>query len=71
MLFYGLYVIANMVGSSLIVNIDTWMLAALSGLSATGIYAIALSIGMVIELPRRTLTQIAVPVIANAWKNNN
>ncbi|NQV53852.1 MAG: polysaccharide biosynthesis C-terminal domain-containing protein [Flavobacteriales bacterium] len=71
MITYGLFVIANMVSGSMIVNIDSWMLASLSGLSATGIYAIALSIGMVIELPRRSITQIAVPVIANAWKNNN
>lgn len=71
MIPYGLFVIANMVSGSMIVNIDSWMLASLSGLSATGIYAIALSIGMVIELPRRSITQIAVPVIANAWKNNN
>lgn len=71
MLPYGLFVIANMVSGSMIVNIDSWMLASLSGLSAAGVYTIALSIGMIIELPRRSITQIAVPVIANAWKNQN
>ena len=47
------------------------MLASLSGLSAAGVYSIALSIGIIIELPKRSLTQIAVPVLANAWKNQN
>ena len=71
MFTYGLFVIANMLSGSMIVNIDSWMLASLAGLKATGVYVIALSIGMVIELPRRSLTQIAVPVIASAMKNNN
>lgn len=69
--FYGFFVIANMISGSMIVKIDTWMISTLSGLEATGIYSIALSIGMVIELPKRTITQIAVPVIANNWKNGN
>lgn len=68
---YGLFVIANLIGGSMIVKIDSWMLASLSGLSAAGVYSIALSIGIIIELPKRSLTQIAVPVLASAWKNKN
>jgi O-antigen/teichoic acid export membrane protein len=71
MISYGLFVIANVVSGSMIINIDSWMLASLAGLSATGVYSIAMSLGVLIELPKRSVSQIAVPIIASNWKNGN
>lgn len=71
MLIYGLFVIATRVSSSLIVKIDTWMLSSMSGLNETGVYYIALSIGVLVELPKRSISQIAMPVLSSSWKNNN
>lgn len=71
MFYFGLFVIANALSGSMIINIDSWMLASLSGLKSAGIYSIAMSIGIIIELPKRSITQIAVPVLANSWKNGN
>jgi O-antigen/teichoic acid export membrane protein len=47
------------------------MLAALLGLKETGVYTIAFFIGTVIEVPRRSLSSIVTPLIAEAWKNDN
>lgn len=47
------------------------MISSLAGLDKTGIYTIAMFMGSVIETPKRTLTQIAVPFIAESWKDNN
>jgi len=71
MIYYGLFVIANLVSGSLMVKIDSWMIASLSGLAATGVYYIAMSIGVLIEIPKRALSQITVPVIAKSWRNEN
>ncbi|MBT3646696.1 MAG: oligosaccharide flippase family protein [Flavobacteriales bacterium] len=68
---YGLFAILNVLSGSMIIKIDSWMISSLAGLGATGIYAIALALGNVIELPRKSITQISVPVISNSWKNGN
>lgn len=68
---YGLFAILNVLSGSMIIKIDSWMISSLTGLGATGIYAIALALGNVIELPRKSITQISVPVISNSWKNGN
>jgi O-antigen/teichoic acid export membrane protein len=51
-------------------KIDVVMLSAVS-LPATGIYSIAFFMGTIIEIPKRALSQIAVPVISRAWNNND
>lgn len=57
--------------STLVWRIDVLMIAPLLGLTETGIYGIASYIGSVIEIPGRSLSQISMPVIADAWKNND
>ncbi|MGB1205474.1 MAG: polysaccharide biosynthesis C-terminal domain-containing protein [Chitinophagales bacterium] len=68
---YGFYVVLGGFASTMIVSIDIMMLAALLGLEKTGIYTIAFFIGTVIDVPRRSLSSIVTPLIADAWKNNN
>ncbi len=69
---YSFFVILGGLGSLLASKIDSIMLPAYEGgLSATGIYVIAVSIGIVIEVPRRALSQIAAPILSTAWKEND
>ncbi|WP_299459616.1 polysaccharide biosynthesis C-terminal domain-containing protein [uncultured Microscilla sp.] len=68
---YGLYMVLGGASSVIISQIDIIMLASLVGEEATGIYSIVFFIGTVVEIPRRALAQISVPVIASAWQNND
>lgn len=72
MITYGLVVILGGLGSQLASKIDSLMLPAYpGGLDVTGIYAIAFNIGVVIEVPRRALSQIITPLIAMAWRQSD
>jgi len=51
-------------------RIDVIMLSVVS-LPETGIFSIAFFMGTVIEIPRRTLSQISIPIIARGWKNDD
>lgn len=55
----------------LIGNIDMLMVGTYNGLSQTGIYAIALYVGSVIAVPKKSITKISFPVIAEAFQKNN
>jgi len=52
-------------------KIDTLMISGLSGLDFTGIYSIAFFVATTIELPRRSIGQIAIPIVAQAWKEED
>lgn len=59
-------------GSGVIVGkIDTLMLGSMTGLSDTGVYAIAFYIGSFIQLPRRSLSEISSPILASNYKEGN
>jgi len=47
------------------------MVTSLLGLSQTGIYTTAFYIGMIIEIPRRAISQISIPFISENIKNQN
>ncbi len=68
--FAGFVVLGN---STTIIQgqVDQLMLASLDSLGNTGIYSVAFYITSVIEMPRRPLGQITIPVISNAWKEND
>ncbi|MBL4755579.1 MAG: polysaccharide biosynthesis protein [Flavobacteriales bacterium] len=71
MTFFSLYTILGS-GSGIIVSkIDTIMLGSMSGLDAAGIYGVAFYLGAIIQMPRRTLSEISSPIIAKAFKENN
>jgi O-antigen/teichoic acid export membrane protein len=50
-------------------KIDVILLSAHNGLKITGVYSIAFYIGTIIEIPRRSISQISVPLISNYWRN--
>jgi len=68
MLRYSLWMIVG--GAGVVINerIDGLMLAWLAGLASTGIYSLSFFIGTIIEMPRRSISQIAGTLITHAWK---
>lgn len=67
----GLWLVLVSAGSIVIDKIDGWMLASYIGLASSGIYSISFFIGNVIEMPRRALSMIAGPMIADYWSKND
>jgi len=57
-------------GSVLIMKIDSLMVSAMISLDANAIYTIAFSIAIVIEMPRRAISQVVMPVIAEKFTEN-
>lgn len=52
-------------------NIDLLMIGTFEGLSKTGVYAIAIYVGAVILVPKKSIVKISFPVISNSFKNND
>lgn len=71
MVTYGVFVFFGSLGAFAIARMDVIMLSSLSGLYFAGVYSIAYLLGNVIEVPRKAIAQISVPIIADAWKNND
>ena len=67
---YGIFVVFSAASGMLVNKIDVVMLSYLEDLTETGIYAIAFFIGSVIEIPRRSISTIALPILADSFKNN-
>ena len=69
-LIYGMYIILSGFAGMIVTKIDSWMIASKLDLANTGIYTIALYIGLAIEMPKRSLNLISLPVVGKALKNN-
>lgn len=65
------YGLLGSLGGKFVDYIDIIMLAWLSTLDATGIYSVPLLISNVIDVPRRSVTRIAAPVLTTHWQDNN
>ena len=68
---YSSYAFLGSFSNIIVLNVDVLMVTSLLGLSQTGIYTTAFYIGMVIEIPRRAISQISIPFISENIKNNN
>ena len=71
MLVYGGFVLLGNASGAVIANIDGLMLSAYSGLRSTGIYTIAFFIANIVEIPRRSLSQVLIPLVTEANKNDD
>jgi O-antigen/teichoic acid export membrane protein len=58
-------------GTQIVLQIDSIMVSGQLGLEATGIYTIAFFIGIVIEMPRRSIAQISSALIAQAFEKED
>ena len=65
---YGLFSVLGGMTTLIVNNIDIIMLGSLSGLSETGVYAIAFYIGSVIIVPQKAIAKIAPSLIAKQLK---
>lgn len=52
-------------------NIDKYLINYYIGLDEAGIYSVSFYFATIIMIPGRSLGKIAVPLIADAWKNND
>jgi O-antigen/teichoic acid export membrane protein len=71
MLYYGLFIVLGGLGVNVMLMIDRVMLSGEQGLKAAGIFIIAMYIVGVMEIPRRALGQISIPVIAKALRDHD
>ncbi|MGM0945419.1 MAG: lipopolysaccharide biosynthesis protein [Bacteroidota bacterium] len=56
--------------STLIMKIDSIMVSSMISLEANAIYTIAFSMALVIEMPRRAISQVVTPVISDHFTRN-
>jgi len=71
MFVYAGFVLMGNASGVIINNIDSLMLSAYSGLKSTGIYTIAFFIATFIEIPKRSLSQVLIPLVSEANKEND
>lgn len=68
---YGLYSVFASLGSKITTKIDILMIAALTDLTATGIYTTMYFVSTVIVIPHLGISKIASPLISEGWKKND
>jgi len=71
MINFALFVFAGQFFNLLAKTNDTFLIFGLRGLSDTGIFAIATYVSAILEIPQRSLNSIAIPVLAESWKNKD
>lgn len=65
---YAFFILLGTIGGTVVYRIDTLLLSHYMGEADTGIFRITGFIGLVVEMPRRALSQIAAPVVAQEMK---
>lgn len=68
---YSILSFAGTAGLILIGKIDSIMVSGLLGLTANAVYTTAFYMASVIEIPKRALTQVAMPLIARAFEKKD
>jgi O-antigen/teichoic acid export membrane protein len=68
---YGFWIMLGGAGTLVIVKIDSILIPILLGTKALGIYTIAYFLGSVLEIPRKAISQISMPILGQAWAENN
>ncbi|MBE7172447.1 MAG: polysaccharide biosynthesis C-terminal domain-containing protein [Williamsia sp.] len=71
MISFGLFVFGAQFLNILVKTNDTILILGLQGLGDLPVFVIANYLVTVMELPQRSLHAISVPVLAEAWKNND
>ncbi len=61
--YLGVMTLASL-SSSILPRLDFIMLSSMSGLKQTGIYSMAFSIVLLMEIPKRALSQISMPILS-------
>ncbi|WP_162417284.1 lipopolysaccharide biosynthesis protein [Cyclobacterium roseum] len=67
---YNIITMLGTAGALLIMKIDSLMVSSMIGLDANAVYTIGFSIAVVIEMPRRAISQVAMPIISEKFAAN-
>lgn len=68
---YSFFIFLGFSGGTIIVNVDSIMISSMLGLAQTGIYVTAMYMGTIIELPKRSISQIVTPLFSKSFEENN
>lgn len=71
MISFGLFVFGAQFLNILVKTNDTILILGLNGIADLPVFVIASYLITVMELPQRSLHAISVPILAEAWKNND
>jgi O-antigen/teichoic acid export membrane protein len=70
-LAYSLFSFAGAAGMILIGKIDSLMVAAMAGLTPVAVYTTAFYMASVIEVPKKAITSVTMPLISRAFEKND
>lgn len=70
-LMYGTFTILSVLGSGILVNIDSIMIASKLSLAQAGIYTTIFLIATGLTLPYRSIQKITYPLVGRFWKNHD
>jgi O-antigen/teichoic acid export membrane protein len=68
---YGLFCLFAGIGTSLVVTIDSLMLAGMVGLTGVAIYGNASNLLSALQMPYRSFATISAPLVAQYWQQND
>lgn len=68
---FSLWLFIGGAGYTIANKLDIFMLGRYIDLASVGVYGVAFYIGTIIEMPRRTISSITSPILAQAWKKND
>jgi len=68
-LLYGTFTILSVLGSGILVTIDSLMIASKLSLAAAGIYTTIFLYATALTLPYRSIQKITYPLVGRFWKN--
>lgn len=71
MIRYSLFGFAGTAGMIIIGKMDSLMVSGLMGLAANAIYTTSFYMATVIEIPKRAMSQVAMPLISRAFEKND
>ena len=71
MLTFMMFTFLGASGILIIGKVDSLMVTGMLGLKATAIYTTAFYIAVLIELPKRAVSQISLPIISRAFQEDN
>lgn len=71
LVIYSSLSFAGTAGMILIGKVDSMMVSGMLGLAANAVYTTAFYMATIIEIPRRAMSQVAMPLIARAFEKND
>ncbi len=71
MMNYGLFMYGGTVIAILAENMDTFMIAGISGLGSTAVFTMATFIATILKAPQRAIVGIVTPLISKAWREKD